>query len=99
MPDILDLITTSKKNLIIGLAGPGTGKSTSFKTVIESEGFTNKKILVLSFIKKLVDDLKFDFRDFGNVEVSTLHAFAMQEYAKKTKKEIELDDALDKLIS
>jgi len=74
MSEILELVIGSKKNRLIGLAGPGTGKSFTFKTIVESNHFQGKKILVLSFINKLVDDLKNDFSDYQNVEVSTLHA-------------------------
>jgi superfamily I DNA/RNA helicase len=99
MPDILELVVGTDKNLFVGLAGPGTGKSFSFKTIVKSDSFKGKKILVLSFINKLVDDLIVDFKDFANVEVSTLHSFAMQEYSKQTKKVAELDESLDKLIT
>ena len=99
MPDILELVTSSEKNTFVGLAGPGTGKSFSFKRIVKSNEFKNKRILVLSFINKLIDDLKIDFEEFSNVEVSTLHSFAMQEYSKRTKNKVELDESLDKIIS
>jgi superfamily I DNA/RNA helicase len=98
MTDILNLVVESEKMLFVGLAGPGTGKSFTFKTLVESDQFDGKKILVLSFINKLVDDLKKDFVDFSNVEVSTLHAFAMQEYIKHTDGDTELDEELDDLV-
>lgn len=99
MPDALNLIVTSEKRLFVGLAGPGTGKSHTFKTIIKSSEFNGKKILVLSFINKLVDDLKNDFAGFRNVEVSTLHAFAMQEYMKHSKGQASLDEGLDEIIT
>jgi len=99
MPDALSLVVESEKRLFVGLAGPGTGKSHTFKTFVKSSEFRGKKILVLSFINKLVDDLKNDFIDFRNVEVSTLHAFAMQEYTKHSDGETGLDEGLDDIIT
>ncbi|HYH13927.1 MAG TPA: UvrD-helicase domain-containing protein [Flavisolibacter sp.] len=99
MTDALSLVLESEKRLFVGLAGPGTGKSHTFKTFVKSSEYNGKKILVLSFINKLVDDLKNDFADFRNVEVSTLHAFAMQEYIKHSEGETELDEGLDDIIT
>jgi len=99
MINILNLITTSPKKLFIGLAGPGTGKSTSFMTIAQAEEFRGKKILILSFINKLVDDLKQNFKSLSTVEVSTLHSFAMKEYKRQTGKKVYLDENLDELIS
>ncbi|MCK5021776.1 MAG: ATP-dependent helicase [Candidatus Pacebacteria bacterium] len=94
MTDILEKIRKSEKNLFVGLAGPGTGKSYTFKTIIESDEYKGKKILILSFINKLIDDLSQEFKDFKNVEVSTLHAFA-----KKKIGDVDFDSNLDCVIS
>lgn len=99
MTDILALIKESDKNLFVGLAGPGTGKSTAFKTIIDSDQYRGKKILILSFIKKLIKDLESDFEDYKNVEVSTLHSFAKKEIDKHIKTAVDLDENLDKIIS
>jgi len=98
MDEILKKIKTSDKSFFVGLAGPGTGKTHAFKNIIESDDYKGKNILILSFIKKLVNDLSKDFIDFKNVKVSTLHSFAMQEM-KKIIGKIELDPILDKTIS
>lgn len=98
MSDILKKIKDSKKDLFVGMAGPGTGKTTTFKTIIESKEYKRKNILILSFINKLIDDLSEDFKDFKNVKVSTLHSFAMQEMKKKIG-DIDLDPDLDNVIS
>lgn len=95
MSNILELLKTSKKTLFVGLAGPGTGKSTTFKEIVESDEYKGKKILILSFINKLVNDLNSDFKDYENVKVLTLHAFAKQNITD----DIDLDEDLDKLIS
>ncbi len=94
MADILKKLKESKKGLFVGVAGPGTGKSTTFKFIIESEEYKGKKILILSFINKLIDDLKKDFKDYDNVTVSTLHSFANQKIG-----DVEFDEDLDKVIS
>jgi superfamily I DNA/RNA helicase len=94
MSDILQKLKGSSKALLVGLAGPGTGKSTAFKTIIESEDYKGKKILILTFINKLVDDLTKDFEDYRNVKVLTLHAFAKQKLG-----EMDLDEGLDLVIS
>lgn len=100
MSDILEKLRDSQKTLFVGIAGPGTGKSTAFKEIIESEEFKGKKILILSFINKLVDDLKGDFEEFQNVEVSTLHSFAMKHLGEiRNQGEIHLDPDLDSIIS
>ena len=65
-----------KNNIRVGLAGPGTGKTTYFKKLSDSSQFKGKNILILSFINKLVEDLQEEFRNYENVKVSTLHSFA-----------------------
>ena len=94
MTDILKKIKESKKKLFVGMAGPGTGKSYTFKTIIESNEFKGKKILILSFINKLIDDLSEDFKNFNNVKILTLHAFAKQELG-----DVDLDGELDDIVS
>ncbi|MDD4354024.1 MAG: UvrD-helicase domain-containing protein, partial [Candidatus Nanoarchaeia archaeon] len=93
--ELLKKIESSTKNTFVGVAGPGTGKSTFFKTIIDSEEFKGKKILVLSFINKLIDDLTEDLKGYKNVTVSTLHSFAKKQLGKG----VELDSGLDELIS
>lgn len=92
--DILTKIQESEKKLFVCLAGPGTGKSYLFKTIIESNEYAGKNVLILSFINKLVDDLSEEFTTFSNVKISTLHAFA-----KKCIGKIDLDPDLDNIIS
>jgi len=92
--DIVKEISESDKTLFVGLAGPGTGKSHTFGKIIKSDVFKDKKILILSFINKLVDDLCFEFKDFSKVEICTLHSFAFKKIGN-----LELDPLLDKYIS
>lgn len=65
----LILKSDSKKQMIV--AGPGTGKTYTFKQLLNSLGPGN--YLVLSFIRKLVDDITFEMGDLA--EVRTFHAF------------------------
>jgi len=94
MSVLLKKLKDSEKKIFVGIAGPGTGKSTLFKNIIESDDFKNKKILILSFINKLVDDLTDDFKSFENVKVLTLHAFAKQRLG-----DVDLDSKLDAIIT
>lgn len=66
---ILNSINANK--LIV--AGAGTGKSFTFKKVLERYPGQKDKNLVLTFINKLVDDLNNDLGDFANVK--TFHSF------------------------
>ena len=66
------LKSPSRKKLII--AGPGTGKTYIFKSLLGRIGRDSGEIgLVLTFIKNLVADLKIDLA--GLAKVSTFHAY------------------------
>jgi len=60
------------------LAGPGTGKTTKIKSIIDSDFSTAKKITVLSFTNATVNDLVGKFSEYDNVSCSTLHSFALK---------------------
>lgn len=94
MKEILEKLQKSDKTLFVGVAGPGTGKSTAFKAIVESDQYKGKKILILSFINKLIDDLSNDFKSFSNVKVLTLHSFAKQVLG-----DIDIVEDLDSVIS
>jgi superfamily I DNA/RNA helicase len=94
MSEILKKIKESNKSLFVGVAGPGTGKSTAFKTIIDSDDYKGKKVLILSFINKLINDLSTDFKNFSTVDVLTLHAFAKQKLG-----DVDLSEDLDNIIS
>lgn len=99
MSELINIINTSQKNLLVGLAGPGTGKSHTFKTIADSEEFKGKKILILSFINKLIDELIHDFQDYDNVKISTLHSFAFNKYKEfVSDAEIILEEDFDDLV-
>ena len=70
------LNSDAQKKLIV--AGPGTGKSFLFQQICKrklDEG--SAKILALSFINELVDDLSQDLYQLA--EVKTLHSFALSK--------------------
>ena len=49
MTDILEILKNSNKNLFVGLAGPGTGKSYTFKKIIEYQkalGIVSKEVFL-----------------------------------------------------
>lgn len=74
----------SKKIII---AGPGTGKSYLFSMICqEIQKKCRGKVLVMSFINELVDDLKRELYLYKKVEVKTLHSFALAQFPKNTRK-------------
>src|SRR5208337_3135846 len=65
-----DAVNRSPSSKKIVVAGPGTGKTYLFKSILEGK----KNPLTLTFVHSLVDDLSLDL--FGLSEVKTLHGFA-----------------------
>jgi superfamily I DNA/RNA helicase len=65
------LASTSRKKLVV--AGPGAGKTTLFRKLLETANGDPKQRLVLTFINNLKADLD---RSLGDVaEVFTLHGY------------------------
>ncbi len=60
------------------LAGPGTGKTTGVKGIIDDEFAEASKILVLSFTNATVGDLTTSFIDHPEVDCHTLHGYALR---------------------
>lgn len=65
------LASTSLKKLIV--AGPGTGKTHFFRTLISKLGGDKKEHLVLTFINELEKELEKDLGDIAHV--STFHGY------------------------
>ncbi|NLH93353.1 MAG: ATP-dependent helicase [Candidatus Cloacimonetes bacterium] len=63
--------STAAKKVIV--AGPGTGKTTTFELILKQSGTPNN--LVLTFINRLVNDLNCRLSDLA--KVCTLHKFCM----------------------
>jgi DNA helicase II / ATP-dependent DNA helicase PcrA len=60
------------------LAGPGTGKTTRVKEIIDSQFPDVARILILSFTNATVQDLKASFEDYAAVDCFTLHSYALK---------------------
>ena len=97
MENIVEKILQTNKNICVIMAGPGTGKSHTFKKIVEHPEYQNKKILILSFINNLVNDLAKDFKDFNNVEVKTLHSLAWQILSPS--QDILIEERIDDILS
>lgn len=67
------LISPSRKKLVV--AGPGTGKTTLFRKLLERSTGDAHSRMVLTFINNLKDDLADDLAGFA--EVFTLHSFCL----------------------
>src|SRR4051812_39647179 len=73
LKDAIDkiLASSSPKKLIV--AGPGAGKTTLFKLLLEAAPGDEKSRLVLTFINNLKNDLEKDLGDLARV--FTLHGY------------------------
>ncbi len=67
------LKSPSSKKLV--MAGPGTGKTTLFKRILELAGGESNRHLVLTFINNLKDDLEAELS--GLAKVYTLHSYCL----------------------
>ena len=63
------------------VAGPGTGKTHLFKQIFATK--PGGRLLTLTFINALVEDLALDLS--GISEVRTLHGFALSIFKEKAK--------------
>lgn len=87
------LNSNASKKLI--LAGPGTGKSFLFQQICERKvGEGDAKILALSFINELVDDLSRDLHQLA--EVKTLHSFALNRIPGDKNVFLELSSVIER---
>lgn len=87
------LESEAEKKLII--AGPGTGKSFLFQQICKQYSEDkDARILALSFINELVDDLTRDLS--GLAEVKTLHSFALSKIPGDRKVFLGLGDVIER---
>ena len=84
------LRSTSNKTIVV--AGPGTGKTYLFKSILEGK----QRTLTLSFVNSLVEDLSLEL--YGLSEVKTLHGFALSELKKATRKSIKISPKLSEVV-
>ena len=80
----------ARKKLVV--AGPGTGKTYLFKTVLQGKD----KTLTLTFVNALVEDLSLEL--FGLSEVKTLHGFARSQLERATRKNVQVFPKLSEVI-
>ncbi len=88
----VDTVVSSKAEKKLVVAGPGTGKTYLFKSIVEGKGRT----LTLTFVNSLVEDLSLEL--FGLSEVKTLHGFARSELNRATKKPVQLYPKMPKVV-
>ena len=88
----IDAILESKSKKKIVVAGPGTGKTYLFKTLLSR----TKGGLTLTFINSLVEDLALELNGISTVQ--TLHGFARGVMAKAAKKGIKIFGRLSAIV-
>lgn len=70
----LDAILNADQALKVAVAGPGTGKTHTFKSVVDQ---TDGRVLILTFLTSLVADLKAKLED--SADIFSFHGFAKHE--------------------
>ena len=88
----VNTILHSPSNKKIVVAGPGTGKTYLFKSILEGK----QRALTLTFVNALVEDLSLEL--CGISEVRTLHGFALAVLKKATGENIKVFPKLSKVI-
>jgi superfamily I DNA/RNA helicase len=88
----VDCVTRSDATKKLVVAGPGTGKTFLFKTILQGKNQT----LTLSFVNALVEDLSLEL--FGLSDVKTLHGFARTVLQKATRKSVRIYPKLSTVI-
>ena len=91
--EYLNRIIASNNPRKLIVAGPGTGKTYTFKRLLTASGNTNN--LALTFIRKLVADMGNEFGDIA--EVKTFHAYCKKLLHSRNGR-IELIPFLTKVI-
>ncbi|RPI13139.1 MAG: hypothetical protein EHM58_19065 [Ignavibacteriae bacterium] len=89
----LNLILNSVSNKKLIVAGPGTGKTFTFKKILENNNTNNN--LVLTFIKKLVNDLEEKLGKYA--EVKTFHSYC-KKILHQINGKVNLESFLTKII-
>ena len=88
----VDAVVQSKASKKLVVAGPGTGKTYLFKTVLLGKAQT----LTLTFVNALVEDLSLEL--FGLSDVKTLHGFARGQLERSTRKKVQVFPKLSEVI-
>jgi superfamily I DNA/RNA helicase len=77
----------SQKKLIV--AGPGTGKTTLFKEILQARGGDPYSHLVLTFINNLKNDLELRLKD--HAKIFTLHGYCFSLLHRQARLRVGLD--------
>ena len=88
----VDSVVQSPARRKLLVAGPGTGKTFMFKTLLQGKG----QALTLTFVNALVEDLSLEL--FGLSDVKTLHGFARAQLHKATGKSVRVYPRLSAVI-
>ena len=88
----VDAVVQSKASKKLVVAGPGTGKTYLFKTVLLGKAQT----LTLTFVNALVEDLSLEL--FGLSDVKTLHGFARGQLERSTREKVRMFPKLSEVI-
>lgn len=88
----VDAVVGARTDKKLVVAGPGTGKTYLFKTVLQDKTNT----LTLTFVNALVADLSLEL--FGLSDVKTLHGFARSQLERVTGKSVKVFPKLSEVI-
>jgi superfamily I DNA/RNA helicase len=88
----VDAVVRAQADKKLVVAGPGTGKTYLFKTLLQGK----KNTLTLTFVNALVEDLSLEL--FGLSEVRTLHGFARRQLKRVTRKDVRVFPKLSEVI-
>jgi len=86
-----DAILKSKKDKKIIVAGPGTGKTYTFREYLKKKNSKTEKILIITFINNLVEDLIKEIKsdkilsEYTELKIQTLHSFSYSILTKYYK--------------
>ncbi|MFZ0034119.1 MAG: UvrD-helicase domain-containing protein [Sedimentisphaerales bacterium] len=88
-----DAVVNSSSNKKIVVAGPGTGKTHLFESILKGKS----NALTLTFVNALVEDLSLEF--CGLSKVKTLHSFALEIMNEATEGDVKVFPRLTEIIS
>ena len=88
----VDAVAKSEARKKLVVAGPGTGKTYLFKTVLQGRA----PCLTLTFVNALVEDLSLEL--FGLSDVKTLHGFARSQLSRFRREGVRVFPRLSEVI-
>ena len=88
----VDAVVRSLADKKLVVAGPGTGKTYLFRTLLQGKN----NLLTLTFVNALVEDLSLEL--FGLSDVRTLHGFARRQLKRVTQQDVPVFPKLSEVI-